>query len=410
MLNAQEGGLKWLKIYRGAGVMQDSVPQLGSGFVRRQGMFDAVIAEADIALQVLSGAVRAKRPNPAGVFLPSSQDLDASQKRHAAGLMRVNHVGEICAQALYRGQSAVCQDVACKGLLLDAAAEEVDHLAWCGQRLAELDARPSVLNPIWYAGSFLLGALAGRSGVAHNLGFMAETERQVEQHRRRNDRNAGHADLDADAAGFQPAHHAAGRIQPEGAAAREHYRMHPVHQVDRREQVGLARAGRRAAHVHAGHRALAREHHAAACGAARVGEVADLDACHIANAVGGLAHALSSWARALSAQMVRLNTVASNLANAGTVSGSQDSAFRALRPVFEARYDDAMAQTGLSTAEATGVVMLDRVPEREFRPDHPSADKDGFVWKAAVNPDEEMVEMLELETIGEKNGYGGLIE
>ena len=100
-------------------------------------------------------------------------------------------------------------------------------------------------------------------------------------------------------------------------------------------------------------------------------------------------------ARALSAQMVRLNTVASNLANAGTVSGSQDSAFRALRPVFEARYDDAMAQTGLSTAEATGVVMLDRVPEREFRPDHPSADKDGFVWKAAVYPDEEMVEMLE---------------
>lgn len=182
MLNAQEGGLKWLKIYRGADVMQDSVPQLASGFVRRQGMFDAVIAEADIALQVLSGAVRAKRPNPAGVFLPSSQDLDASQKRHAAGLMRVNHVGEICAQALYRGQSAVCQDVACKGLLLDAAAEEVDHLAWCGQRLAELDARPSVLNPIWYVGSFLLGALAGRSGVAHNLGFMAETERQVEAH------------------------------------------------------------------------------------------------------------------------------------------------------------------------------------------------------------------------------------
>lgn len=100
-------------------------------------------------------------------------------------------------------------------------------------------------------------------------------------------------------------------------------------------------------------------------------------------------------ARALSAQMVRLNTVASNLANAGTVSGSADSAFRALRPVFEARYDSALAQTGLATAEATGVVMLDRVPEREFRPDHPAADKDGFVWKAAVNPDEEMVEMLE---------------
>ncbi len=162
--------------------MQDSVPKFASGFVRRHGMFDVVIAEADMALQVLSGAVSAKRPNPAKGLTPGAQDLVAAQKTHAAGLMRVNHVGEICAQALYRGQSVACKDPACKEMLLDAAAEEVDHLAWCGQRLAELNARPSVLNPVWYVGSFFLGVLAGRSGVAHNLGFMAETERQVEAH------------------------------------------------------------------------------------------------------------------------------------------------------------------------------------------------------------------------------------
>ena len=162
--------------------MQDSLPKLASGFVRRHGMFDALIAEADMALQVLSGAVRSKRPNPAAMLATESQELDIEQKRHAAGLMRVNHVGEICAQALYRGQSVVCKDAACTQVLLEAAAEEVDHLAWCGQRLSELDARPSILNPIWYLGSFVLGSLAGRSGVPHNLGFMAETERQVEAH------------------------------------------------------------------------------------------------------------------------------------------------------------------------------------------------------------------------------------
>lgn len=162
--------------------MQDSVPKFASGFVRRHDMFDAVIAEADMALQVLSGAVIAKRPNPAKGLTPEAQELDPAQKNHAAGLMRVNHVGEICAQALYRGQSVVCKDPACRDLLISAAAEEVDHLAWCRQRLSELNARPSVLNPLWYAGSFVLGALAGRSGVAHNLGFMAETERQVEVH------------------------------------------------------------------------------------------------------------------------------------------------------------------------------------------------------------------------------------
>lgn len=99
-------------------------------------------------------------------------------------------------------------------------------------------------------------------------------------------------------------------------------------------------------------------------------------------------------ARSLSAQMVRMNTIASNLANAGTVSGTAEDAFRALRPVFETTYAEGM-DSGLATTEATGVVQLDRMPEREFRPDHPAADKDGFVYKAAVDPDEEMVEMVE---------------
>lgn len=100
-------------------------------------------------------------------------------------------------------------------------------------------------------------------------------------------------------------------------------------------------------------------------------------------------------ARAMSAQMVRMNTVASNIANADTVASTREGAFRALRPVFETTYADAMGQSGMATSDAKEVVMLDREPEREFRPDHPAADKDGFVWKAAVDPDEEMVEMMD---------------
>lgn len=156
---------------------------LPSGFVRRTGMLDALIEEASIALQVLSGAVHATRANPAGALKPEeTPPLDDSQKNHAAGLMRVNHVGEVCAQALYRGQALVCKDPQTVSLLHEAAKEEVDHLAWCSSRLDELGSRTSVLNPIWYAGSFGLGVLAGRAGVPVNLGFMAETERQVEAH------------------------------------------------------------------------------------------------------------------------------------------------------------------------------------------------------------------------------------
>ncbi len=149
------------------------------------GLVDTVLAEAGRALQVLSGAVRAARPNPAGPRpLDGGADtaLDAGQKRHAAGLMRVNHVGEICAQALYRGQALLCRDAAIREVLYHAADEEVDHLAWCNERLGELDSRASVFNPLWYAGAFSLGVIAARAGTPYNLGFMAETERQVEQH------------------------------------------------------------------------------------------------------------------------------------------------------------------------------------------------------------------------------------
>jgi len=153
-----------------------------SGFRRRGGPFDALLVEANRALQVLAGASVAGRTNPAADMPADAAKLDETQRRHAAGLMRVNHVGEICAQALYRGQAAVCEDPPTRTLLYQAAQEEVDHLAWCEQRLRELKSRPSVFNPLWYAASFGLGILAGKAGVPRNLGFMAETERQVEEH------------------------------------------------------------------------------------------------------------------------------------------------------------------------------------------------------------------------------------
>src|SRR5690606_29270980 len=120
------------------------------------------------------------RPNPGNAVDESA--LDPAQRRHAAGLMRVNHAGEVCAQALYLGQAAVAQDAATRERLLQSAREEGDHLAWCGQRLAELHSRPSLLNPLWYAGSYAIGTLAGMAGDGYNLGFVVETERQVEAH------------------------------------------------------------------------------------------------------------------------------------------------------------------------------------------------------------------------------------
>jgi ubiquinone biosynthesis monooxygenase Coq7 len=125
-------------------------------------------------------AGRAARENPAqGV---DETDLDARAKTHAAGLMRVNHAGEIAAQGLYQGHAAVARDAAISEQMQHAADEEFDHLAWCEQRLTELDAEPSKLSPLWYAGSFAIGTASGLFGDQWSLGFIAETERQVCEH------------------------------------------------------------------------------------------------------------------------------------------------------------------------------------------------------------------------------------
>lgn len=108
--------------------------------------------------------------------------MDDTQRRHVAGLMRVNHTGEVCAQALYFGQAALARNAGNRTHLLHAAAEETDHLAWCAQRLRELDSHPSVFNPLWYLGSYAIGAAAALAGDPLSLGFVVETERQVEAH------------------------------------------------------------------------------------------------------------------------------------------------------------------------------------------------------------------------------------
>lgn len=165
--------------------MAESLNVSHSGFLRRSNPLEDVLAEVGRALQVLGGSAQAGRPNPAGpkpLNAAEQESLSDPEQRHAAGLMRVNHVGEICAQALYRGQAMFCRDASIRNVLYQAAAEEVDHLVWCNERLDELNSRPSLLNPLWYAGSFSLGVIASRAGIPRNLGFMAETERQVEQH------------------------------------------------------------------------------------------------------------------------------------------------------------------------------------------------------------------------------------
>lgn len=141
---------------------------------------DRLIIEAQHALGTSLGRARAERPNPAGTLRDPA--LDDAQRRHAAGLMRINHTGEVCAQALYLGQAAVARDDATRDHLHHAAQEENDHLAWCADRLEELDSRPSLFNPLWYAGSYAIGLAAGLRGDGWNLGFVVETERQVEAH------------------------------------------------------------------------------------------------------------------------------------------------------------------------------------------------------------------------------------
>jgi ubiquinone biosynthesis monooxygenase Coq7 len=141
---------------------------------------DPIIISLDNALRTLSGAVHAARPNPAGVL--QDETLNAEQRREAGALMRVNHVGEVCAQALYQAQALTARTPELRVQMERAAREETDHLAWTQERLVELDDRVSWLNPLWYAGAFGIGLLAGRAGDSVSLGFVVETERQVEDH------------------------------------------------------------------------------------------------------------------------------------------------------------------------------------------------------------------------------------
>ncbi|MBN9231607.1 MAG: demethoxyubiquinone hydroxylase family protein [Legionella sp. 40-6] len=143
---------------------------------------DTFIHEVDTALRTLCPPSQrtSARSSPAE-SIPDAQ-LTAQEKKHVAGLMRVNHSGEVCAQALYQGQGLTANLLHVKQQMAAAAAEEVDHLAWCEERLEELAAAPSLLNPLWYTGSFILGALAGWAGDTLSLGFVAETEKQVSEH------------------------------------------------------------------------------------------------------------------------------------------------------------------------------------------------------------------------------------
>lgn len=141
---------------------------------------DTLISSADNALRTLFAKPRASRPCP--TVAGDSTALSVPDKALAGALMRVNHVGEVCAQALYAAQALSTQDPALRQQFMDASLEEGDHLAWTRQRLDELGARPSLLNPVWYAGAFGLGLIAGRLGDRVSLGFVVETERQVEAH------------------------------------------------------------------------------------------------------------------------------------------------------------------------------------------------------------------------------------
>jgi 3-demethoxyubiquinol 3-hydroxylase len=142
---------------------------------------DQMLVCADNALRTLSGAYTASRHYPVAAH-ETAAPLDAAQRRLSGALMRVNHVGEVCAQALYNAQSLTTNDASLQRQFEAAAREESDHLAWTRRRLHELGNRTSALNPLWYAGAFGIGLLAGRLGQAVSLGFVAETERQVEQH------------------------------------------------------------------------------------------------------------------------------------------------------------------------------------------------------------------------------------
>ena len=148
---------------------------------RRLGVQDRLIGEIDKIIKTLTLPPRASRDVPQP---PPGEVLAEAERAESVRLMRVNHAGEVAAQALYQGQALTARDPKVKSAMHEAAAEEIDHLAWCEERLKELKGRPSLLNPLWYLGSLSLGALAGALGDRASLGFIAETEKQVESHLR----------------------------------------------------------------------------------------------------------------------------------------------------------------------------------------------------------------------------------
>ncbi|WP_353193793.1 2-polyprenyl-3-methyl-6-methoxy-1,4-benzoquinone monooxygenase [Pandoraea pnomenusa] len=149
---------------------------------------DSLISELDRGLRAIAGVTQASRPTPVAASSPDSDvpvgddALSPQERRHVAGLMRVNHVGEVCAQALYQAQKLATKRPELRAAFEHAGKEEEDHLAWTAHRLSELGSRPSLLNPLWYAGAFAIGFVAGKCGDKVSLGFMSETERQVEHH------------------------------------------------------------------------------------------------------------------------------------------------------------------------------------------------------------------------------------
>jgi ubiquinone biosynthesis monooxygenase Coq7 len=143
-------------------------------------VIDSLILEFDKALRTVFASAPTTRAMP-GADLPEA-DLDEAERGHAAALMRIDHVGEVCAQALYQGQALTCRNAETRQALQQAAWEETEHLNWTERRIVELGGRKSLLNPLWYAGSLAIGVVAGKLGDDWNLGFLAETERQVEAH------------------------------------------------------------------------------------------------------------------------------------------------------------------------------------------------------------------------------------
>lgn len=143
-------------------------------------MLDSLIIGFDRALRTLFVPARSMRAVPGNA--DPEPTLSTSEKTHAGALMRINHVGEVCAQALYQGQALTCRDVVIQKALEKAADEETEHLAWTEQRIRELGGRKSLLNPLWYVGAVSIGMAAGKCGIGWSLGFLAETERQVEAH------------------------------------------------------------------------------------------------------------------------------------------------------------------------------------------------------------------------------------